>query len=315
MTDQLGFSVSCYKGDLPLLRGCLASIRFFAPDAPICLIIDGDIQTKALEKHYGVVPIRRSDVKDPGLRRWSFGFGITKMVAFWEAPFDLVFHIDADCVMWGDVRRNLPSDRWDVVFNEPHEVITDKIMLSQYFDPERIFHYIPDFAWENNPYFQAGVIAVRRNTLDLDEYLRMLEGQRRFPDVFINGDQGMLNILVFRAIRAGLIRGFSAHLQTVVPVISPFELAKRFVISQGSPVASDQPTVIHWAGPKPYMGGNHPFAGPMDYFRRIGMTQTGLPGCISPDMAMYYDELRCRSLPRLKQRLKAPLKALLRRQG
>jgi hypothetical protein len=106
----MGFSVACYRGDIPLLRGCLASIRYFAPDAPICLIADGDFSTKEFEKVYGVQVIRRKDVRNPDLKKWSFGFGITKMIGFWESPFDIVFHVDADAVLWGDIRKNLPQE-------------------------------------------------------------------------------------------------------------------------------------------------------------------------------------------------------------
>ena len=67
MAEQLGFSVSCYRGDIPLVRGCLASIREFAPDAPVCLVVDGNFSTRALEQAYGVQVIRRADGKDPGL--------------------------------------------------------------------------------------------------------------------------------------------------------------------------------------------------------------------------------------------------------
>lgn len=34
MSKSLGFSIAAYREGLPLLRGCLASIKHFAPDAP-----------------------------------------------------------------------------------------------------------------------------------------------------------------------------------------------------------------------------------------------------------------------------------------
>jgi hypothetical protein len=312
MNPTLGFSISCHRGDLPLLRGCLASIRHFAPDAPICLIVDGDLNVSSLERFYDLTIIKRRDVRDPSLRKWSFGFGITKMVAFWEAPFDIVFHIDADCVMWGDVRKNLPRGSWDVVFNEPHETITPGIQRVQYFDPEKIFSHIPEFPWENNPYFQAGVVVVRRGSLDLDEYMRMLEGQRRHPDIFVNGDQGMLNILVFRALRTGKIQALPAHLQTVVPVMSISFLEQRFpleVLHASVPILN--PSVIHWAGPKPYCRTKHPFSAPMDLFRIKGMRECGFPRWLPPRLSLELDEWRHRALPRFKADVKNRIKSLL----
>lgn len=314
MADQLGFSVSCYRGDIPLVRGCLASIRTFAPDAPICLVVDDpSCPTKALERAYDVHVVRVQDVRNPDLRKWSFGWAITKMVAFWEAPFDLVFHVDADAVLWGDVRRNLPPEPWDIVHNEPHEVITDFIQRTQYFDPNRIFDYITPFPWQGNPYFQAGVICVRKGCLDLDEYIRMLELQRRFPEVFVNGDQGILNVMVFRALQAGRLKVKQAHLQTVLPMWEKAELAKQFRIEDGKPVVTGGPTILHWAGPKPWKENKDVFRAPMDYFRAKGMRECGLPGPVPLGVAMSADEFLCRRWPKVVLKCKRAVKRLIGR--
>jgi hypothetical protein len=313
MSDEIGFSVACHKGDVPLLRGCLASIRYFASDAPICLMIDGDFDSRPFEKRYGVTTIRRRDVRHTGLRQWSFGPGITKLVAFWEAPFERIFHIDADAVLWGDVRKNVPNDEWDVVFNEPHEKITDYIQRTQYFDPVLIFKHIEPFAWQGNPYFQAGVVCVKRGALDVDEYLKMLEGQRKNPDVFINMDQGMLNILVFRALKAGKIKALPAHLQSVVPVLQKVELERRFRIQNGKPMPWVQPSVVHWAGPKPYTTNPEVFSLPMDYFRQIGMRELGLPKWVTSNTAMRADEIWHRDLPKAVLNAKKIVKKMIGR--
>jgi len=313
MSSELGFSVACHKGDLPLLRGCLASIKYFAPDAPICLVIDKNFDSRPFEKRYGITAIRRRDVRHPGLRQWSFGPGITKLVAFWEAPFERIFHIDADAVLWGDVRQNVPDSDWDVVFNEPHEEITDFIQRTQYFDPELIFKHIEPFAWQGNPYFQAGVLCVRRGALDVDGYLQMLEGQRKHPDVFINMDQGILNILVFRAVKDCRIHAISTHLQSVVPVLSKAELGGRFLFYNEQPVPWIKPTVIHWAGPKPYTINPDVFSLPMDYFREIGMREFGLPGWVPAKAAMRADEIWHRDFPQVVSRLKRVVKKAIGR--
>lgn len=311
MSNEIGFSVACHKGDVPLLRGCLASIKYFAPDAPICLVIDTDFDSRPFEKRYGVTAIRRRDVRQPGLRQWSFGPGITKLVAFWEAPFERIFHIDADAVLWGDVRKNLPDREWDVVFNEPHEEITEFIQRTQYFDPLVIFEHIEPFSWQENPYFQAGVVCIKRGSLDVDEYLKMLEGQRKQPGVFINMDQGILNILVFRALRDGKIHAQPAHLQSVVPVLSRSEMESRFQIQIEKPVLWTQPTVVHWAGPKPYTTNPDVFSLPMDYFREIGMREFGLPGRFPAKTAMRADEIWHRDVPRAILNAKRIVKKLI----
>jgi len=307
MSEDLGFSVACFKGDVPLLRGCLASIKYFAPDAPICLVIDGDFDTRPFEKRYGVLPIRKKDIRHPELRRMSFGYGVTKMPVLWEGPFERVLHVDADAVLWGDIRKNLPSEDWDFVHNEPHEVITDYIQRTQYFDPEKVFEHIDFFDWHGNPYFNSGVFACRRGCLDLEEYLRMLRLQERYSGLFFQ-DQAYLNIMVFRGSRDGSLKRQMTHFQTCVPVIDKSDLKKGFIINDGKPVPWVQPTVIHWAGPKPYKTNPDVFSLPMDYFREIGMREFGLPKWFPADLAMRLDEFQCRDVPSAVARLKLAVK-------
>jgi hypothetical protein len=311
MNGQLGFSVSCYRGDIPLLRGCLESIRTFAPDAPISLTVDGNFSTKNFEKHYGVIPIARNSVRNTDLKKWSFGYGITKMIAFWEAPFDIVLHIDADAVMWGDIRQNLPTSYYDVVHNEPHEEITPFIQKTQYFDPTKIFDYIPAFHWENRDYFNTGVVCIRRDTLDLDEYLRMLEVQRKHPDIFITGEQGMLNILVFRGVDENKIVAQGAHLQTVVPVCNKADLDRQFKFDKKVPIAGISPTIVHWAGPKPWTDCNDVHRSTMDFFRDESAKRLLRGRFLPAKMVRRLDEFNHRTVPRRIKQFKTLLKKSL----
>jgi hypothetical protein len=176
-----------------------------------------------------------------------------------------------------------------------------------------IFKHIEPFAWQGNPYFQAGVVCVKRGALDVDEYLKMLEGQRKNPDVFINMDQGMLNILVFRALKAGKIKALPAHLQSVVPVLQKVELERRFRIQNGKPMPWVQPSVVHWAGPKPYTTNPEVFSLPMDYFRQIGMRELGLPKWVTSNTAMRADEIWHRDLPKAVLNAKKIVKKMIGR--
>ena len=307
---EIGFSVSCYKGDVPLLRGCLASIRYFAPDAPICLVIDGDFDSRPFEKRYAVSTIRRRDVKNHLLRELSFGYGVTKMPALWEAPFERIIHIDPDVVLWGDIRRNLPSEEWDFVHNEPHEVITDHIQRTQYFDPDKIFKYIEPFEWQGNPYFNSGVFACRVGALDLSEYLSMLRIQKSNPGLFFQ-DQAYLNIMVFRASQTGGLKRAMVPLQSCVPVKGRSELEEQFRLDKGLPVLGQKATSIHWAGPKPYTTNPSVFSLPMDYFRQIGMRDFGLPDWFPVKTAMRVDEFLHRNVPRTILNAKKSIKKII----
>lgn len=312
MTGSLGFSVSCYHGDIPLLRGCLESIRTFAPDAPICLFPDGDLNLDRIVRSFNVTCIPRSAVRHPVLRERSYGYGITKMVALWEAPFERIIHVDADAVLWGDIRSNLPATDWDFVYNEPHELITDQILRQQYFDPELVGSLISDFQWRDQPYFNSGVFACRVGALPLRRYLDCLDVmERNHQSIF--QDQGLLALMVFRAAQQGLLRVEQADLQTIVPVLSPDVLRRRFTFREGQPVLLDRSTVIHWAGPKPYLDRPHPFSEPMHVFRARGLQRCGVPRWFPASLAMRIDEWRYRTIPQAKLRLKAFLKQRLRR--
>jgi hypothetical protein len=312
MSNELGFSVACHLGDVPLLRGCLASIKYFAPDAPICLIIDGDFDTRPFEKRYGVLSIRKRDVRHPELRRLSFGYGVTKMPVLWEGPFERVLHVDADAVLWGDIRKNLPSDDWDFVHNEPHEVITDYLQRTQYFDPKKIFNYIDYFDWQGKPYFNSGIFACKKGCLDLGEYLKMLRLQEQNMGLFFQ-DQAYLNIMVFRACNAGLLKRRMVHLQTCVPATENDYLARRFTLLNQIPLLNEQPSVVHWAGPKPYKTNPDVFSLPMDYFREIGLREFGLPKWFPADWAMRLDEFQCRDVPRAVASFKFAVKKAIGR--
>jgi hypothetical protein len=84
----------------------------------------------------------------------------------------------------------------------------------------------------------------------------------------------------------------------VVPVLSKNELESRFQVKNGLPIPWRQPTVIHWAGPKPYTTNPEVFSLPMDYFREIGMREFGLPGWVPAKTAMRADEIWHRDMPR-----------------
>lgn len=112
---DFGITISCYQGDLPLLKGCLESIRANLPvDLPICLIVDGEMPLGDLIQTYGLIVLTESEV-DPHLRKKSYGYGLTKMVAFWHSPFEHFLHIEADAVCWGDVSKTLPWIDFDFI--------------------------------------------------------------------------------------------------------------------------------------------------------------------------------------------------------
>ena len=250
---DFGITISCYRGDYPLVKGCCASIRTYQPDIPICLITEGKFAVDDLIRQYKV-SILNPDEIDPKLRE-SYGYGLTKMIAFWHSPFARFMHLDSDTIWWGNVLEDMPWREYDLIYNEPHEVITPDIQKSQYFDPKKLFRRLAYFPWERQPYFNTGCFIARRGILDRDEYLSLLAIQKKEPDIFISGEQGILNYMLFKLIAGQKISARSWPLQAIVPVIANDDLTTRFRFRDNKPILHDfeRPRVIHWAGRKPYM--------------------------------------------------------------
>ena len=295
VVQEFGITVSCYEADLPLLRGCLESIKTnLDPALPICLITHGDVPTDGLCKTYDCFALRESEV-DPRLQANSYGYGLTKMVAFWHSPFDRFLHIDADAVCWGDFLKNIPWKDFDLIYNEPHEEITDYILRRQYFDPRQVFGGFPYFPWEGSPFFNTGVFIGHRGIFEIDEYLELLAFQRTHPTALLCGDQGILNFMTFRKMSAGLIRGRSWPFQAVVPVIPEKELHARFRVLKGKPQVNESDRrVIHWAGAKPYLTRDASFPGPMNHYRMEHLRRVRSPMRYLGGVGLMLEELNAR---------------------
>jgi hypothetical protein len=294
-SSEFGITLSCFQGDYPFVTGCCASIRAYQKDVPICLIADGAFAADDLKAQYGVTVLYPDDV-NPRLRV-SCGYGLTKMIAFWHSPFERFMHIDSDTIWWGDILRGLPWRDYDFIYNEPHEIITPEIQKSQYFDPDKLFGHVPEFPWKGKPYFNTGCFVARRGILDLDEYLRLLELQQEQRDIFISGEQGILNYMIFSRVARGEITALSWPLQAVVPVIADRDLRSRFQFRQGQPVLNDSDRrVIHWAGPKPYLVNNKSvFLDPMVHYRMVYLQDSNSALKTLGRLGLMFEEIRALS--------------------
>jgi hypothetical protein len=270
---DFGITISCYRGDLPLLNGCLASLREHLADIPVCLIKHGHFDTEVLSRLYGVTSLEQSDVRQE-LRDFSYGYGVTKMVSFWDGPFERFIHVDADTIVWGDPFKGLPVRDFDLIYNEPHEEITENIQREQYFDPSKLFPPLVDFGWRNQPYFNTGVFCAKRGIFDLKDYLEILDIQRDIPGSFFT-DQGILNFMTFKGVAEGRLRVREWPFQTLTPLHSREDLSRRFAFRSGVPlVKEDDRRVIHWAGPKPLLRQSRDFDEPMTHYRLAHLAKT-----------------------------------------
>ncbi len=267
---DFGVNIACCRADYPLAKACCASVREHLRDIPVCLFVDGDFSVDQLQRAYDVHVIRVHEIADPALRALSIGYGVTKMFAFWHSPFERFLYLDADTILWGNPLERAFATQADIVINEPHEAYTEFILRSQYFDYERVFELTETFEWKDRPLFNAGVFVARRGLIDRDEYLELLALKHRDHSLLLCGDQGILNLLVFRGASQGRFTVATAPLQAVVPVIDRAELERRFPIVGGRPAIepAGSGVVIHWAGAKPYTFHHAVYRAPVTHYRR-----------------------------------------------
>ncbi|MGK7929554.1 MAG: hypothetical protein AB4290_30655 [Spirulina sp.] len=269
--DDFGVIVACCFQDYLFAKGCCQSIRHFLGDVPICLLVDGTFSTHALEKAYRVRVINHKTVKNDILRQRSFGWGKTKMIAFWESPWQHFLVLDADTNVWGNVLKFADFDNFDATIDDPQCNYLDEEIIEFFFDIEGIEQYFPEFDWRKHrtEYFCTGTFFGIRNLFPLEEYIEMLDFIEAHPQIFKYGEMGFLNFMLCRAADAGKIRLGSANFQVLAPNCEREELAKRFPITNNVPlVQNDDATVIHWCGAKPLISTANTYAEPMTASRR-----------------------------------------------
>ncbi len=253
--SQFGIYILCHHADFRLTRGCCESIRTYMPKMPICLIVDGTFSTRALERQYGCLTIRRDDVRDPALRQESFGgWGYSKMIAFWEGPFDRFLYLDSDTVIAGDIGGLCATSDADVIFAGSGEPVNDLREIDlRWMHPDFVRAHFPGYRVEGRPYFITCSYFARQGLFDLDDYLRSLRLTREHPhQSFRAGEQGMLNYLTFAAADAGRLKYEAREFLRGPLYLSEEEL--RALNSQlANPDAgwAGDPAVLHYFDVKP----------------------------------------------------------------
>lgn len=236
-------------------------------DTPICVLLDGKESVNELRTTYDVRIIRQTEIGHPGLRRLG-GSTIAKLAALWVAPFERFLFLDADTIVWGDVRRLADLERFDCVISAPYGHGSKKGIM----DADAATRHFPHFDARRHEthYANSGVFFARRGLLELDDYLEVVAFSQRHRGVF-SADQGILNFMLFSRADEGTLRLDQQELQVKVGEdrITRVDLAQRFRFVEGQPTVVGPPTVIHWVGTlKPRVReGVEDFFQPMTFFR------------------------------------------------
>ncbi len=269
--EDFGIIVACCYQDYLFAKGCCASIRHFLGDVPICLIVDGTFSVTSLEKAYGVRVINHNNITNEFLRKRSFGWGKTKMIAFWESPWKNFLVLDADTNVWGNILKYGDFSKFDVIIDQPCYSYSDEYVSEFFFEITEIEKHFPDFNWQahRTEYFCTGTFFAKRDIFSLDEYIDILNFTEKHPGIFKYGEMGFLNFMLFRAADEGRIRLGKAAMQLIAPDFEQEELRKRFPVKETGPVLhNDEAIVIHWCGPKPMLSTAKAYSAPMSFSRR-----------------------------------------------
>ncbi|HEY1750132.1 MAG TPA: hypothetical protein VGG29_02655 [Caulobacteraceae bacterium] len=226
--------------DARLTRICLASIRYFYPEAPI-QILAGDILqpglAEELRTHWNV------EVADlpPG----DYGWGLVKLEPLFGPPGQRFLVMDVDTAFTGkvlDVRA-----RSDAPFFVDDEALSDADFKRLYYDWDKLAEIDPDvqsarIAFNVGQWFGTAGL-VRRE--EFDRWVEWTLPRRlRYPDVFMGGDQGIMNYVVLKKEAFDGLR-IDRHTLMRWPGDGMQGLDVASVAAGTAP-----PLVIHWAGMK-----------------------------------------------------------------
>lgn len=292
--EDFGVIVICCDQDYLFAKGVCASVRHFLGDVPICLLIDGDFSVADAQKTYGVKVINRNNIRSEVLKKRSFGWGFTRMIAFWESPFKHFLLVDADVGIMGNIMKHANFKDYDVILDRPCYGYSEEAVSTFFFNIPELEKHFPKFQWRDRPFVCPGVLFGTRDIFSLDEYINLLDFNIKYPDVLRFGDMGTFNFMMFNAADEGRIRLGNADIQLIAPDFEQQEIKKRFPMSQNGPVVEkEDSTVIHWCGPKPTLNTTKTYGDPMTFFRRKFLQDaTGKTGAMADAVLKFEDVQR-----------------------
>jgi len=174
-----------------------------------------------------------------------FGWGMSKLEPVFSEQGTRFLILDSDIVFTGRVLDWLEQRTEDFVVNletQPaqrlKEIYFDLAKLNE-FDPQ--FHY-PGTTFNTGQYVATGGM-LKREDFEVVNWTTS-PPSLKYPQIFKNGDQGVLNYVLAKKAEAGQVSiGGVAFMKYGLEEIRDFDLSK---IAADSPY----PFVIHWAGLK-----------------------------------------------------------------
>jgi hypothetical protein len=230
----------------------------------------------------GITFLHTDDLEPEELREASVRSARAKNVALWVSPFETFLLLDADTVVWGDMRELADFRRYDFVIDSAGVEPLHAVM-----DVDQVVSSLPDLAARNHvgDYVNNGVYFGRRGVLDLERYLHALRIARERPGM-LYGAQGSFNYMLFSAADEGSIRLGQRRLQVQTGRPDGTDVARHFTFDGSGPVVVGDPVALHWvasAKPRVREGPGDHFS-PMTHFRlEFRRTALGAKRSLLPD--------------------------------
>jgi hypothetical protein len=226
--------------DARLTRICVASIRYFYPEAPV-KILAGDILQPGLadelERHWqvGLAELPEGD----------YGWGLVKMEPLFAPAGHRFMVCDVDTIFTGRILDARAQS--DAPFFVDDEQLSDADFKRLYYDWEKLSAIDPKVqsarkAFNVGQWFGTSGYVSRE---DFDPWVEWTLPRRlRHPDVFMGGDQGVMNYVL---LQKEAFEGLNIERRTIMrwPGHSMEGLDLESVKNGRAP-----PLVIHWAGMK-----------------------------------------------------------------
>lgn len=223
-----------------MTRICVASIRYFYPDIPIRLLAGETLQhglAGELHRYWGV------DLVDlPG---GDYGPGFVKLEPLFGRQGESFLLIDVDTAFSGPVLDLRGGS--DAQFIVDKEELPDADSKRLYYDWDKIREIDPQvqparFAFNTGQWFATAGVLKRE---DFDPWVQWsMPRSLRHPDLFMVGDQGVMNYLI---LQKEVIAGLRVERRAIMrwPGHSMKDLSAESIAKRTAPAH-----VIHWAGMK-----------------------------------------------------------------
>jgi hypothetical protein len=255
-----GFVTGCHAEDKFMVQATLASMRYYCPDVPICLTVDGDFDVLDLEKEYDLIVLRVSELCSEEMRKLISGSPRAKHAAMWEGPFEFFVWLDSDAIVWGDFTSQVRADVDFQIFWSEFSIPADTTEIPPwlahfYFDPAKLRRFDPDFNWRGHAYFSAGAFACKRNVISFERWMEAESWSKEIPELFGDfADQPLLNYFVHSMAQRGEINSAMSNLQHVCGHHGVDELVQDCADSNWHfPKTIRRPRVAHFCGRKPLL--------------------------------------------------------------